>query len=67
MHDFTSRIDDLKKERQEVLMRIRDAAPRIGDFTFAQDDWRLTLHAAREGLSSRRFSTRCWKPSPRTT
>lgn len=50
VHDFTARIDDLKKERHQVLMRIRDAAPRIGDFTFAQDDWKLTLHAAREGL-----------------
>lgn len=50
LHAFTARIDDLKKERQDLLMKIRDAAPRIGDFTYAQDDWRLTLHAAREGL-----------------
>lgn len=50
VHALTVQIDDLKRDRQNVLMRIRDNAPRIGDFTFAQDDWRLTLHAAREGL-----------------
>lgn len=50
VHGFTARIDDLKKERHETLMHIRDMAPRIGDFTFAQDDWKLTLHAARQGL-----------------
>lgn len=50
VHAFTAQIDDLKKERHRALMHIRDMAPRIGDFTFAQDDWKLTLHAARESL-----------------
>lgn len=44
---MTVRIDALKDDRQKLLLKIREAAPRLGDFTYAQDDWKLTLQAAR--------------------
>ncbi len=50
LRDFTRRIDALKQERHQLLLRIREAAPRLGDFTYAADDHRLTLHAARAAM-----------------
>jgi hypothetical protein len=47
LRNFTQRIDALKEERHQLLQRIREAAPRIGDFSYAAEDHRLTLQAAR--------------------
>jgi hypothetical protein len=48
--DLTNKIDTLKETRQQLLVRIREAAPRLGDFTYASEDYRLTLHSARLGF-----------------
>lgn len=50
LRDFTRRIDELKDERQKLLGRIREVAPRVGDFTYASEDHRLTLSSARAGM-----------------
>lgn len=50
LREITGRIDGLKDERQKLLLRIREAAPRMGDFSYAADDWRLTLHASRGAM-----------------
>lgn len=50
LREFTRRIDALKDERHQLLRRIRETAPLLGDFTYAQDDHRLTLQSARAGL-----------------
>ncbi len=47
---MTKQIDALKDDRQKLLLRIRDAAPKLGDFTFAQEDWKLTVAAARASI-----------------
>lgn len=47
---LTGRIDGLKEERHQLLSRIREAAPRMGDFSYAADDYRLSLPAARASL-----------------
>lgn len=48
--ELSARIDALKEERQQALLRIRDAAPRLGDFSYGQEDYRLSLTAARGGM-----------------
>jgi prefoldin subunit 5 len=50
LRTFTGRIDALKEERQQLLQKIREAAPRLGDFTYAADDYRLTLQGARAAM-----------------
>lgn len=50
LREFTRRIDALKEERQELLLRIRESAPRIGDFSYASEDYRLTLQSARAAM-----------------
>lgn len=47
---YTERIDALKQERHQLLLRIREAAPRLGDFTYGADDYRLTLQGARAAM-----------------
>lgn len=47
---MTDRIDAMKAERQAMIARIREAAPRLGDFTYAQEDWKLTVQATRTGF-----------------
>jgi hypothetical protein len=48
--DLTARIEALKVERQQLLDQAREAAPRLGDFTYGSDDYKLTLAAARTSL-----------------
>ncbi len=50
LFELTARIDALKEERQQLLYRARESAPRLGDFTYASEDYRLTLQSARAGL-----------------
>jgi hypothetical protein len=50
LRDFTKRIDGLKEERQALLLRIRESAPRMGDFTYGIEDYRLTLQASRAAM-----------------
>jgi len=46
----TARIDALKAERRALLDQIRAAVPHLGDYSYAQDDDRLTLSWARTTL-----------------
>lgn len=48
--ELTSKIDAMKEERNQLLLKIREAAPRAGDFSYASEDYKLTLQAARAGL-----------------
>lgn len=50
LREMTERIDALKHERQQLLSRIREAAPRLGDFTYASDDYKLSLASARTAM-----------------
>jgi hypothetical protein len=48
--ELTARIDAMKEDRQKLLARIREAAPRLGDFSYAAEDYRLTLQSARTSM-----------------
>lgn len=48
--ELTSKIDAMKEERQQLLTKIRESAPRAGDFTYAAEDYKLTVQSARAGL-----------------
>jgi hypothetical protein len=50
LFELTARIDAMKEDRQRLLHRIREAAPRLGDFSYASEDYRLTLQSARASL-----------------
>lgn len=50
LRDFTRRIDALKEERHQLLMRIRESAPRLGDFTYASEDHKLAINGLRAGM-----------------
>ena len=50
IEELTSKIDGMKEERNQLLMKIREAAPRAGDFTYAAEDYKLTLQSARSGM-----------------
>ena len=62
LREFTRRIDELKDERQKLLGRIRDVAPRVGDFTYAAEDHRSAPRGPRPHKQPT-FSTRsCGAP-----
>lgn len=48
--DLTERIEALKVERQQLLDQVRETAPKLGDFSYGAEDYRLTVAASRAML-----------------
>lgn len=50
LKEYTRRIDALKHERQQVLENMRELAPRLGDYSYAAEDFRSSIPAARASM-----------------